>query len=33
VKCELRITLPYPRQRGSAEFASLYGNIGRTLGE
>jgi NitT/TauT family transport system ATP-binding protein len=33
VKCELQIALPYPRERGSAEFAALYGNIGRALGE
>ena len=33
VKCELRIALPYPRERGSAEFAALYGNIGGALGE
>jgi NitT/TauT family transport system ATP-binding protein len=33
VKCELQIALPHPRQRGSAEFAALYGNIGRALGE
>jgi NitT/TauT family transport system ATP-binding protein len=33
VKCELQIALPHPRQRGSAEFAALHGNIGRALGE
>jgi NitT/TauT family transport system ATP-binding protein len=32
VKREMRIALPYPRQRGSAEFASLYSEIGRALG-
>jgi NitT/TauT family transport system ATP-binding protein len=33
VKCELPIALPYPRQRGSAEFGALYGEIGRALGD
>jgi ABC-type nitrate/sulfonate/bicarbonate transport system ATPase subunit len=32
VKREMEISLPYPRQRGSAEFASLYAEIGRALG-
>jgi NitT/TauT family transport system ATP-binding protein len=31
VKSELRVALPYPRQRGSAEFGALYGEIGHAL--
>ena len=31
VKRELRVALPYPRERGSAEFGSLYGDISSSL--
>jgi NitT/TauT family transport system ATP-binding protein len=32
VKSTLQVALPYPRQRASAEFGALYGEIGRALG-
>jgi NitT/TauT family transport system ATP-binding protein len=32
VKSELRVALPHPRQRGSADFAALYAEIGNALG-
>jgi len=31
IRSEVRIDLPYPRDRGSAEFASLYARIGAEL--
>jgi NitT/TauT family transport system ATP-binding protein len=31
IRSDLRVDLPYPRHRGSAEFASLYAEIGAEL--